>query len=174
MKGENPSIFSFQFLTEEVIPSIVEVFYKNNWMKPRVIFDQYFKEQQEGQRIVWLAYDKEEFAGYITLCWQSLYQPFQKENIPEIKDLNVLPPFRCQGIASQLLDKAEKEAFKKSQIVGIGVGLYSDYGAAQNLYVKRGYIPDGKGVTYDYQPIIPGHSVQLDDDLILWFTKKLG
>lgn len=167
-------MINFQFLTEDVIPSIVEAFHKNNWLKPHTTFDQYFKEQQEGQRIVWLAYCGEELAGYITLCWQSLYQPFQKENIPEIKDLNVLPSFRDQGIASQLLEKAEQEAFKKSQTVGIGVGLYSGYGVAQKLYVKRGYIPDGKGTTYNYQPIIYGNIIRLDDDLILWFTKKLG
>ncbi len=62
-------------------------------------------------------------------------------------------------------------------MVGIGVGLYAGedggYGAAQRLYVKRGYIPDGKGVTYNYHPTTPGNNYSLDDDLILWFTKKL-
>jgi hypothetical protein len=33
-----------------------------------------------------------------------------------------------------------------SESVGIGVGLYLDYGVAQTMYVKRGYIPDGKGI----------------------------
>lgn len=81
------------------------------------------------------------------------------------------------GIGSLLLDTAEKAAATKSEVVGIGVGLYAGadggYGAAQRLYVKRGYIPDGKGVTYNYQPAIPGNSYPLDDDLVLWFTKKL-
>lgn len=39
------------------------------------------------------------------------------------------------------------EAATKSAAIGIGVGLYAGedggYGAAQRLYVKRGYIPDG-------------------------------
>jgi hypothetical protein len=77
-----------------------------------------------------------------------------------------------------LLDIAEKEAATKSEVVGIGVGLYAGedggYGSAQRLYVKRGYIPDGKGVTYNYQHTIPGNSYPLDDDLVLWFTKKLS
>ncbi len=81
------------------------------------------------------------------------------------------------GIGSKLLDVAEKEALTKSQIVGIGVGLYAGtdggYGPAQKLYVKRGYIPDGKGVTYHYEPVTPGQSYPLDDDLVLWFTKNL-
>lgn len=82
------------------------------------------------------------------------------------------------GIGSLLLDTAEKEAATKSQIIGIGVGLYAGpdggYGAAQRLYIKRGYIPDGKGLTYNYEPTIPGNSYLLDDELVLWFTKKLS
>ena len=93
-------------------------------------------------------------------------------------DLNVLPQFRKIGIGSLLLDTAEKEAATTSDIIGIGVGLYAGqdggYGSAQRLYVKRGYIPDGKGVTFNGQPRIPGYSYPLDDDLVLWFTKKLS
>ena len=40
----------------------------------------------------------------------------------------------------------------------IGVGLYNDYGRAQKLYVHLGYVPDGHGVTYAYQSIVPGES----------------
>lgn len=120
---------------------------------------------------------QDKFAGYVTLKWQSQYPSFNEQNIHEIMDLNVLPSFRKMGIGSLLLDCAEKEAATKSEVVGIGVGLYSGadggYGAAQRLYVKRGYIPDGKGVTYNYEPTIPGNSYPLDDDLVLWFTKKL-
>jgi GNAT superfamily N-acetyltransferase len=164
---------TFRLLTEQCIYQLVEAFSKHNWPKPKTTFEQYFKEQQENTRVVWLAYEGEQLAGYITLRWQSLYEPFRKEEIPEIVDLNILPPFRCKGIASQLLEIAEHEASRKSLIVGIGVGLYDDYGAAQKLYVKRGYIPDGRGVTYQYRPVVPGNLIPLDDDLVLWFTKKL-
>jgi GNAT superfamily N-acetyltransferase len=171
--SKSSSAPTFQFLTEHHISQLVEVFSKHNWPKPRTTFEQYFKEQQQGLRLIWVAYDKEQLAGYITLRWQSLYEPFRKAGIPEIADLNVLPPFRHQGIASQLLEIAEREASKKSQTVGIGVGLYQDYGAAQKLYVKRGYVPDGLGVTYKYQSVTPGDSIPVDDDLVLWFTRKL-
>ncbi len=118
-----------------------------------------------------------QFAGYVTLKWQSQYPSFKAENIPEIMDLNVLPAFRKMGIGSLLLDRAEKEAATRSKVVGIGVGLYAGadggYGPAQRLYVKRGYIPDGKGVTYNYEPTILGNSYPLDDELVLFFTKKL-
>ena len=164
-------------LTEEDIVAISEAFNKIGWNKPASLFARYLKEQEAGERIVWVAHVHEQFAGYITLKWRSSYPFFKEQNIPEIIDLNVLPSFRKMGIGSLLLDCAEKEALTKSQIIGIGVGLYAGedggYGSAQRLYVKRGYIPDGKGVTYNYEPTIPGNSYLLDDDLVLWFTKKL-
>lgn len=47
-----------------------------------------------------------------------------------------------------MLDGAEKAGFKRSNKIGIGVGLYRDYGSAQRLYVKRGYTPDGKVIKW--------------------------
>ena len=69
---------------------------------------------------------------------------------------------------------AEAEAQKRGKYVGLGVGLYVDYGDAQKLYVKRGYVPDGCGMTYNYEPVKPGSTVWVDDDLVLWFVKKLN
>jgi GNAT superfamily N-acetyltransferase len=165
-------------LIREDIAAISEAFKKIGWNKPETLFERYLKEQEAGERIVWVAHVKDEFAGYITLKWQSGYSSFKKQNIPEIMDLNVLPSFRKMGIGSLLLDAAEKKAATRSDTIGIGVGLYAcadgGYGSAQRLYVKRGYIPDGKGLTYNYEPTIPGNSYALDDDLVLWFTKKLS
>jgi GNAT superfamily N-acetyltransferase len=167
-----------ELLSSDHIPLISEAFNQIGWNKPASIFEEYLKEQEIGARIVWVAHVYDQFAGYITLKWQSLYPSFKAQNIPEISDLNVLPAYRKMGIGSLLLDTAEKAAATKSEVVGIGVGLYAGedggYGAAQRLYVKRGYIPDGKGVTYNYAPTVPGNSYPLDDDLVLWFTKRLS
>jgi len=158
------------------ISAIVEAFQKANWLKPASLFEAYCKEQQKSERCVWLAYSGEQISGYITLKWVSQYEPFAERKIPEIMDLNVLPSFRKCGIGASLLQVAEKEAVTKSNIVGIGVGLYGGpdggYGSAQRLYVKRGYLPDGRGVTYNYKPTVPGATYPLDDDLILWFTRE--
>jgi GNAT superfamily N-acetyltransferase len=164
-------------LIREDIVAISEAFNQIGWNKPPSLFSRYLKEQEAGERLVWVAHAHDEFAGYVTLKWRSSYPFFKEQNIPEIMDLNVLPSFRKMGVGSLLLDTAEKEAATKSQIIGIGVGLYAGedggYGSAQRLYIKRGYIPDGQGVTYNYQPTIPGNCYILDDDLVLWFTKKL-
>ena len=165
-------------LIRKDIAVISEAFNQIGWNKPASLFEGYLKEVEQGARLVWMAHLHDQFAGYVTLNWQSQYESFAAARIPEIMDLNVLPPFRKVGVGSMLLDIAEKEAATKSEVVGIGVGLYAGadggYGSAQRLYVKRGYIPDGKGITYNYQPAIPGNSYPLDDDLVLWFTKKLS
>ncbi|OCH99155.1 GNAT family acetyltransferase [Legionella jamestowniensis] len=159
------------------IPVIVDAFQKANWQKPASLFKAYYQEQQQSARVIWLAFLQGQFAGYITLKWESQYESFAKQKIPEIMDLNVLPNFRKQGIGSTLLKSAEEKAASQRDVVGIGVGLYGGldggYGAAQRLYVRRGYSPDGLGVTYGYKSTVPGKTYPLDDDLILWFTKKL-
>lgn len=164
-------------LAREDILLIVDAFQKSDWAKPYSLFEKYLEEQKAGERLVWLAFVENQIAGYVTLKWQSLYKPFADNDIPEIVDLNVLPQFRNSKVGSHLLSIAETEAVSRSDVVGIGVGLYGGkdggYGVAQRLYVKRGYIPDGKGVTYNYEFVKPGDSHTVDDDLILWFMKKL-
>lgn len=159
------------------IPEIVEKFAAHHWSKPAKIFEEYLLEQNAGDRFVCVAYVDKQFSGYITLKWHSQYKPFHDRQIPEIMDLNVLPPFRRLGVGLKLLATTESIAASRSDVVGIGVGLYGGddggYGSAQRLYVKCGYIPDGRGVTYNYQPVVPGASVLCDDDLVLWFTKQL-
>ena len=155
------------------VDTIVTAFAKSNWaIKPASIFEAYLAEQGGKERIVWIAQLDNAFAGYVTLKWHSEYPYFKEHNIPEIKDLNVLPNFRNRGIGSALLDIAEKAAFEHSDKIGIGVGLYPDYGAAQRLYVKRGYIPDGNGITYEHKTVLPGEMAILDDELILWMVKE--
>ncbi len=167
------SPYSFRELRQTDIPLIAAAFAAIGWNKPASLFQHYFQQQESNQRCVWVAFDGEDFLGYVTLKWHSDYPNFHKHGIPEINDFNVLPVFRNKGIGSKLLDLAEAEAHVRCSVVGLGVGLYADYGNAQKLYVKRGYIPDGHGVTYQYQPVVPGKEYPVDDDLALWFVKKL-
>ncbi|WP_367606105.1 GNAT family N-acetyltransferase [Legionella sp. W05-934-2] len=167
------NLIKIRLLTIKDIAPLVDTFARHNWPKPKSTFESYFHEQTENERIIWLAFYENQLAGYATLKWESLYQPFREKKIPEIMDLNVLPPYRNKGIGSQLLEMAEQLAATRSEIVGLGVGLYRDYGNAQKLYINKGYSPDGRGLTYQYQAVNPGSNVPVDDDLVLWFTKKL-
>ncbi len=172
-KNCNNQAISIRSFVAKDIPLLVSNFAKHNWPKPQSTFETYWHEHENKERMVWLAFYEGEFAGYSTLKWRSLYPSFKQQNIPEIMDLNVLPPYRNKGLGTAMLDIAEQEAGKFYDIVGLGVGLYDGYGSAQKLYIAKGYKPDGLGITYDYKSIEPGSQVCLDDDLVLWFTKKL-
>ena len=144
------------------------------WHKPPALYQRYLAEQEEGRRLAFLAEWRGEFAGYVTLLWFSDYRPFAERQIPEISDLNVLPPHRRHGIGNALLDRAESAASARSKVVSLGVGLYSDYGAAQRIYVRRGYLPDGRGIVYRNQPVEPGATIRIDYDAALMLTRPVG
>jgi GNAT superfamily N-acetyltransferase len=160
-------------LQEKDILPIAQAFDSIGWNKPVSQFQRYLAEQIEDSRKVLLAFENDEFVGYSTILWKSHYPPFSLENIPEINDFNVLPKARRKGIGTKLMDEAEQIVSTRSKIVGIGVGLDADYGAAQRLYVLRGYVPDGRGIVWKNRFPKFGEQVTIDDDLNLYFTKKL-
>lgn len=41
------------------------------------------------------------------------------------------------------------------------------------MYVWRGYVPDGRGVTYRNEFVAEGEQLPFDDDLVLHLTKRL-
>jgi GNAT superfamily N-acetyltransferase len=144
------------------------------WNKPVSQYERYLREQEQGERVVLVAFADGEFAGYLCVVWEPRYPPFREGGVPEIQDFNVVARFRRQGVGSRLMDAAEELAAERSPIVGIGVGMMADYGAAQRLYVQRGYVPDGLGLTSDNRPLAWGEQVTADDDLVLHFTKRVA
>lgn len=143
------------------------------WNKPVEEYEQYLAEQAAGVRAVVVAEVEREFAGYLTIVWDSPYPPFRERRIPEIKNLTVLPAFRRRGIGTTLMDAAEALVGERSSVVGIGVGMDPDYGPAQAMYVRRGYVPDARGLTSHGRHVAWGDNVKVDDDLVLFFTKML-
>lgn len=152
---------------------ISDAFAQIGWSKPKSQYDAYLDEQEAGKRLVLVGEVDGVFAGYVTIHWISDYLPFAEQQIPEIQDFNVLPSYRRRRIGTQLMDRAEALVAERSDTVGIGVGMYSDYGNAQRMYVLRGYVPDGRGLCSNYEPVPPMASVINDDELALFFTKKL-
>lgn len=160
-------------LEENDIPMIAAVFAELGWNKPASQYARYFMEQSMEICNMYVGFIQEEFAGYLLVYWASGYKAFRDKKIPEIVDFNVLPKFRRRGIGSRLMDKAETEIAKVSPIAGIGVGMTREYGAAQQLYVLRGYVPDGLGLHWRDHHVQYGEAVRVDDDLALYLTKDL-
>lgn len=148
-------------------------FHTHFWAKPEGYFKDVCRLQELGTVVLLIAVMDELFLGHCKIVWTPDYPHFRDNNIPEIQDLNVRPDYRKQGIATQLLDECERRIAERSDRVGIGFGMYVDYGEAQRLYIKRGYVPDGHGVYYQHQPVVPGEAVPVDDDLVLYLTKHL-
>jgi len=152
---------------------ISQAFNVQGWDKPKAQYIKYLEEQRAKKRSVLVAFRDGEFAGYLTICWQSAYPPFSEKGIPEVVDFNVLKKFQRRGIGTQLMDEAEQRIGQVSEQAGIGVGVTADYGPAQILYVLRGYLPDGNGLCCAGCPLEYGAEVKVDDGLVLYFLKRL-
>jgi GNAT superfamily N-acetyltransferase len=154
-------------------PVFNEAFSAQGWSKPAAQFESYLAEQESEARTVLVAELDGAFAGYVTIVWESGYAPFREESVPEICDFNVLKKFWRRGVGTALMDEAESRITERSPVAGIGVGLTADYGAAQVLYVKRGYVPDGRGIEHDGRFLVYGDTAPVDDGLVLHLTKRL-
>lgn len=137
-------------------------------------FDKLWIRQKKGASDIYLAVQGDDIIAYGVLNWQPKYGLYQKLGIPEIQDLNVSRDHRQKGIATAIIEHCEKVAKSKGcDQMGISFGLDASFGAAQRLYIKLGYIPDGQGVTYDRQYVLSGESKPIDDDLCLMLVKDL-
>jgi len=143
------------------------------WYKRGNYYHECLEENQTNKRVTLIAYYNDSVAGCCHLLYESKYPFFREDSIPEINDLNIFPEYRRKQIASKLFDELERIAAKTSGFIGLGVGLYQDYGNAQRMYTSRGYILDGRGMTYNNVPVIPGQPVMVDDDLLLYLIKDL-
>ena len=163
---------SIRKMQESDIKDLSRGFISQGWPSREEILTRYFKEQESGEREVLVAEVDSAVAGYITILPSAKHGPFA-EVYPELSDFNVFEPFRNQGVGNQLLEEAEKRVKLVSIKVSLGVGLHSGYGAAQRLYIKRGYIPDGTGVWYqNHQPAMNAVCEDIGE-LVLYLSKNL-
>lgn len=134
----------------------------------------YFERCFAEQRAIFIAEEDGRGVGYAQVNWQPVYAPFRRLKIPEIQDVNVVPAARRQGLGAKLVAVCEDAARQKSCTdMGISVGVHAGFGAAQRLYARLGYVPDGFGVTYDDEPVRPGEMRAVDDLLTLKLLKTL-
>lgn len=170
----NTSQLSIRPIEAKDCSIISQAFAAQGWNKPIQQYKDYLTLQQTGKRVVLIAEVLGEFTGYLTIKWQSDYPLFKAQNIPEIVDFNVLKKHQRHKIGTLLMDEAERRIQKVSNFAGIGVGMTRDYGAAQILYIRRGYLPDGQGLFSDQGPIIFGSQIEVNDELVLHLIKNLS
>lgn len=70
-------------------------------------------------------------------------------------------------------DVAEGIAKKHCDKVYLDVCLNSEYGPAQRFYIKRGYVPDGKGAYYGERVCATNAICKNDDEFTLCLVKEL-
>lgn len=144
------------------------------WVNQKI--DKYLnrmKDQKAGKCISLAAEYQGNVAGYVNVYPNSQWGALGGRGYAEIIDFGVLEKYRKNGIGSKLMDVAEQIASKYADTVYLGVGLHRDYGSAQRMYVKRGYVPDGSGLWYKDKQLEPYAPMNNDDEACLYLSKKL-
>lgn len=152
---------------------LAEKMAEQGWAYRLETLKSYFAQQQSGQRKVYVADVNGHPVGYATLKPQAEAGPFKGMGIPEVSDFNVLIAFQRQGIGNAILDRIERDVAQEHDRICLGVGLYTSYGTAQRMYVKRGYIFDGSGLWWQDRLLEPYAPCRNDDDLVLYLSKDL-
>jgi GNAT superfamily N-acetyltransferase len=135
----------------------------------------YLADHAEPEGASLIATRGHDVVGYVAIVWESNFAGFRDRGIPLVHQLSVAGPFRRQGVATLLMDAAEQVARDRGiATLGITVGLFDEYGPAQRLYGRRGYVPDGRGACQGQVPLRKGMQVIMDHDLIIWLTKDLA
>lgn len=137
-------------------------------------FETAFQEQLDQKRLVFIARSEDVIVGYAHLNFLPQYSPFLRLGIPEIQDIVVHPDHRRQGIGEQLMLACEMEAKARSiPDIGVGVGVTANFGSAQRLYHRMGYMPDGNGAVFERIPVQNGDIRPIDDRVCLMLVKQL-
>lgn len=158
---------------EEEECQVLETLFGEKTQHSASVYTSYFEKSQQGECEFIIAEAKGQIAGFGILVWNSAYEDFKEEHIPEIKTIEVAADYRRKGIATAMMDELEKRARADGcTFCGAGVGLAEFYEDAQNLYEKRGYQPDGKGIFYIEEAFVQ-NGLEVDDNQALMMIKPL-
>jgi GNAT superfamily N-acetyltransferase len=117
--------------------------------RPREVHRERYQKQVEDRGVYATAWQDGRLAGILFVDWEgSAAEPVKASfpGCPHLIDLFVLPEYRKQGIATQLLDYLEAEARQKGHTrVGLSVGNLNalNYRIAYDIYTRRGYRDTG-------------------------------
>ncbi len=136
-------------------------------------YNRRLRDVAAGKCVSLVAEYKGNVAGYFNVYPNSMGGAFGGQGLPELVDFGVLEKYRRRGIGNALMQVAEDIARRYSDTVYLGVGLNREYGAAQRMYIKRGFIPDGTGVWWNNKNVAPYADMKNDDEAALYMSKKL-
>lgn len=166
-----------EILIRDMVPSDAQIItdeeVAQGWEQTIDKYEMRLSHQAEGKCISLVAEYQGNVAGYVNVYPNCEWGSFANQGYSEIVDFGVLVKYRRNGIGNKLMDVAEQIAAEHSDMVYLGVGLHDGYGSAQRMYVKRGYIPDGKGVWYGDKVCPQYEQCCNDDDLVLYLSKRL-
>lgn len=163
-----------QKITKQDLPRLWDIITALQYEKDPAYFDRCLERQDKGEIDLYIARDEQEPCGYCILSWDPKYTLYQRMNIPEIQDLNIVTAKRRRGYGRTLITFCEDTVREKGyKHIGIGVGVHASYGPAQRLYFDLGYKPDGHGVNYDRQVVDFGALKPVDDQLCIMMIKPL-
>ena len=155
-------------------PLFCDAYTAQGWHPELAYYQMRLREHEEGKCVALTAEYQGQIAGQVYVYRDVQEGPFRGSGCPIIVDFGVLKKYQRRGIGSRLMDAAEQIAGQYADTVCLGVGLCAEYGSAQRIYAKRGYIPDGSGVWYRDKPCIQYETVcTIDDDLVLYMSKSL-
>ena len=161
-------------MEEADAPIFVDEYTAQGWHDDIEGYLMRLRDQAERKCVALTAEYQGHPAGSLYLYFNAPEGSFKDKGWPEIVDFNVLKKYQRKGIGNRLMDVAEQITAQHADTICLGVGLSREYGTAQRMYVKRGYIPDGSGVWYQGKQCVQYETVcTVDDDLVLSLSKKL-
>ena len=133
----------------------------------------HIERQGKGECAALVADYDGNIAGHVYVYFQCRWGGMKNQGLPAVVDLKVFRQYRGHGVGSALMDEAERIAGQYSDVVYLDVGLNKEYGIAQQMYVRRGYVPDGNGVYYRQEVCSVDADCKNNDELTLCLIKQL-
>jgi len=159
-------------MTYDDIPLICKA--ENDEAESNVEYLKNHMENQDNKKCtVFIALYDNQIAGHVFLYYECRWGGLKNQGLPSVVDLVVYESYRRKGIATALMDAAEREAQRINSKIYLDVCLNSEYGPAQCFYIKRGYVPDGAGVYYEEEVLGLSALCRNDDELTLCLVKEL-
>lgn len=166
--------FEVRELRAEDIPRIAATDGGAVWRGGAEKWGQRLADQVGGKRLVLVAVNAADILGYGAVLWVSGHAPFREAGIPEMMDVMVAERGRNHGVGTRIIHALEERTraagYKK---IGVAVGHFSDYEAAQRLYVHLGYAAYGEDASSGGPSSPASEKGRVDDDLVLWLVKGL-